>query len=105
LALVGAGTCPALKLVEAPDDAELIALLQRQGWLEGSSAQVVGYGLISPHSGPVAALDALQALVSHHGAISLDQLAESRPKLLRRLQHQGSLEAAKVRFFINPTST
>jgi hypothetical protein len=105
LALVGAGICTALQLVKDPQDAELIVQLQRQGWLEGSSVQVAGYGFNQPHMGSVQALDALQALVSHLGPMSLDQLAESRPKLLRRLQHQGAIETAKLRNFIIPTTT
>jgi hypothetical protein len=103
---LGTGKRSTLQLVkDHPEDADLIALLRRNGWMEGTSVQVVGYGLTMPHSGAVEALHALEALVTALGPTTLDQLAESRPMLLRRLQHQGTLDVAKQRRLIVPTTT
>lgn len=100
LAAVGADAISTRSLVQTAEDSDRVMLLIRHGWLEGGAARVAGYGLTKHHTGSVAAIVALRAFAAAHGAMPLDRLAQVRPSLFRRLQHQDALATAAAESLI-----
>lgn len=94
LAAVGADAIATRPLVKTAEDSDRVMLLIRHGWLEGGATRVAGYGLTRHHTGTVAAIDALRSFAATHGPMPLDRLAQVRPSLFRRLQHQDALATA-----------
>ncbi len=94
LAAVGADAISTRPLVKTAEDSDRLMLLIRHGWLEGGAARVAGYGLADHHTGSVAAIVALRSFAAAHGPMPLERLAQVRPSLFRRLQHQDALATA-----------
>ena len=76
--------------------------LVERGFLELRGRMVCGYGLSQVTPGQVDPLVALRSFLAA-GRSSIEDLATSRPRLFRRLEHAGQLDGAIAEGLLSPT--